>query len=65
MPKVNLNGGIEICLFPHEEKPYSFFHWIFIHGTVGIDDILVHEVAHAWQWHSIDILVGETVRIVC
>ena len=62
--KVKRNG-IEVCLLPCKEEPYSFFRWIFIHETDGIDDILVHEAAHARQWHSIDVLIGEAVRTLC
>ena len=66
--KVTRNG-IPICLLPYEEEPYSFFRWIFIPQTsgseTGIDDILVHEATHARQWHSLDILLGEAVCILC
>ena len=66
--KVTRNG-IPVCLLPHEEEPYSFFRWIFIPQTsgseTGIDDILVHEATHARQWHSLDILLGEAVCILC
>ena len=66
--KVTRNG-IPICLLPHEEEPYSFFRWIFIPqasgSEAGIDDILVHEATHARQWHSLDILLGEAVCILC
>lgn len=66
--KVTRNG-IPICLLPYEEEPYSFFRWIFIPqasgSEAGIDDILVHEATHARQWHSLDILLGEAVCILC
>ena len=66
--KVTRNG-IPVCLLPYEEEPYSFFRWIFIPqasgSEAGIDDILVHEVTHARQWHSLDILLGEAVCILC
>lgn len=66
--KVTRNG-IPVCLLPYEEEPYSFFRWIFIPqasgSEAGIDDILVHEATHARQWHSLDILLGEAVCILC
>ena len=49
--------------------PFSFFHWIFIHPDSHTKDelseILIHEQTHANQWHSIDVLVSESVCVFC
>ena len=61
--------GILIHWLSPEKGSFSFFRWIFIPqasgSEAGIDDILVHEATHARQWHSLDILLGEAVCILC
>ena len=57
-------------LFYHlkdEITPFSFFNWIFIHTETHTEkelkQILLHEQTHASQWHSLDILLVEMLRI--
>lgn len=58
-------------LFYHlkdEITPFSFFNWIFIHveshSEKELKQILLHEQTHVCQWHSLDILLIEVLRIV-
>ncbi|NLZ96293.1 MAG: M56 family peptidase, partial [Bacteroidales bacterium] len=47
--------------------PFSFFNWIFVnsesHNEKELKQILLHENTHARQWHSLDILLVEMLRI--
>lgn len=49
-------------------SPFSFFHWIFYNPTHHTNDewtqILAHERIHVQQWHSIDIVGAELLKIV-
>ncbi|MDD2474336.1 MAG: TonB family protein [Dysgonamonadaceae bacterium] len=50
-----------------EITPFSFFSWIFIHTDTHTEkelkQILLHEHTHVRQWHSLDILLAELLRI--
>lgn len=58
-----------IYLLKQESGPFSFFHWIFLHpdshSDEELDEILTHELTHARQYHSIDVIVSEWMCIVC
>ena len=62
-------GNTNVHLLKQASGPFSFFHWIFIHPTSHTEDelseILTHEQTHANQWHSIDVLVSESVCTFC
>lgn len=49
-------------------NPFSFFKWMFIPGAIKQSPdypiIREHEIAHIRQWHSLDILFLEVIRIV-
>jgi TonB family protein len=49
--------------------PFSFFRLIFLypgkHSVKETDEILTHELTHASQWHSIDILISEWMCMLC
>lgn len=64
-----LVDGITIHRLPQRESPFSFFRWIFVcpdaHSGEELHEILTHESAHARQWHSVDVLVGELACIAC
>ncbi len=67
--KIEINGTI-IHLLKNKSGPFSFFHWIFIHPHTLEDpeqtrEILTHELTHARQRHSIDVLLGELNCILC
>ena len=49
--------------------PFSFFNTIYLnpdsHNERELEEVLAHEKTHAQQWHSVDVLLGELLRIVC
>lgn len=62
-------NGVRVHRLPRPEGPFSFFRWIFIHpashSEEELDEILTHECTHVRQWHSLDVVIGELVCIVC
>ena len=58
----------EVYLFTNDEGPFSFFNWIFInperHKSDEIEEIMMHELTHCQQFHSIDIILAELFCIV-
>ncbi|WP_300694814.1 M56 family metallopeptidase [uncultured Bacteroides sp.] len=66
--KTRINGT-DVRLLKQADGPFSFFHWIFIypdnHTEEELNEILTHEQTHASQWHSVDVLISETVCIFC
>lgn len=67
-PKQLINGTT-IYVLPSQKEPYSFFGWIFAspesHTPPTLEEILVHEKTHVRQLHSIDVVLGEIVCILC
>lgn len=51
-----------------DEGPFSFFDWIFInperHKSDEIEEIMMHELTHCQQFHSIDIIFSELFCII-
>ena len=51
-----------------ELAPFSFFKWIFIepesHSDEKLKQILIHEQIHVQQWHSLDVMLMEIVRLL-
>lgn len=50
--------------------PFSFFKDIYINPNLysnknELQEILIHEKTHAKQWHSLDVLLGELLTIIC
>lgn len=47
--------------------PFSFFHWVILNPDLyeqdEFDQILAHERVHCRQWHSLDMLLAELLRI--
>ena len=64
-----LIGDTNVYLLRQAGGPFSFFHWIFIYPTSHTEDelseILTHEKTHANQWHSVDVLISETICVFC
>ena len=58
----------EVYLLTNDEGPFSFFNWIFInperHKSDEIEEIMMHELTHCQQLHSIDIIFAELFCIV-
>ncbi len=51
-----------------EMSPFSFFNYIFIYQKDGLtqeewEQIYIHESTHSKQWHSMDILFTEILKI--
>ncbi len=61
-------NGTKVYLLESDEGPFSFFNWIFInptkHNRQETDEIMMHELAHCRQLHSVDILFTELFAIV-
>lgn len=61
-------SGTTVYHLPAEITPFSFFGWIFInaetHSEEELKQIILHEQTHARQWHSVDILLAETLCIL-
>lgn len=62
-------GHITIRTLDDRTSPFSFFRSIFINPALHSDTelalILQHEQVHSRQVHSVDILLGEIIRIFC
>ena len=58
----------EVYLLIDDEGPFSFFDWIFInperHKSDEIEEIMMHELTHCQQFHSIDIIFSELFCII-
>ena len=58
----------EVYVLTNDEGPFSFFNWIFInperHKSDEIEEIMMHELTHCQQFHSIDIILAELFCIV-
>ena len=59
--------GYTIILLPESEAAFSFFKWIFLgdaHKENGRQAILFHERVHIRQWHSLDLMFMEFLKII-
>lgn len=58
----------EVYVLTNDEGPFSFFNWIFInperHKSDEIEEIMMHELTHCQQLHSIDIIFSELFCVV-
>ena len=66
--KVNYNGHT-LSLIEENVPPFTFFQSIFINKTDFKSgkfkkELIIHEIAHKHQWHSIDIVFIELLQIV-
>lgn len=64
--KVNYKGHT-LSLIEEKIPPFTFFQAIFINKEVYIkntikEELIIHEIAHKYQWHSIDILYIELLQ---
>lgn len=61
-------NGVDIYSMSEAKAPFSFMRSIFInkdaYTTAETAEIIRHEMVHATQWHSIDILFSELLCIV-
>lgn len=62
-------GNLHIIRTDRFNASFSFFHWIFIpEGYSEISDlehIKEHELVHARQLHSVDLIIAEIFHILC
>ncbi|MCD8177575.1 MAG: M56 family metallopeptidase [Tannerellaceae bacterium] len=67
--RVSYINGIKVYHLKEPAGPFSFFQWIFLHPETHSpdeqDEILTHELTHARQWHSIDVMISELICIIC
>lgn len=68
-PKVNYQGA-KLVLVPQEIRPYTFGQYIFVsakayEANLIEPELYTHELAHAHQWHTIDILLVELFQVLC
>lgn len=60
-------GTQNIYHLSEKMMPFSFFRWIFVntevHSEEELKQILMHEQIHVQQWHSLDILLAESLCI--
>ncbi|RNC87728.1 MAG: blaR1 peptidase M56 family protein [Winogradskyella sp.] len=60
-------GNVLIVNLMRSNAAFSFFNTVFLGEKISINEkstILNHELVHVKQWHSIDLLVFEIMRIV-
>ncbi|REA56699.1 peptidase M56 BlaR1 [Dyadobacter luteus] len=66
-PVFKTEKGISLISSPAATSPYSFFRWIVYspdkHSEQELQVILAHEITHARQLHSLDLLLSEIQRI--
>lgn len=62
------HGAFKFVTINEHISPFSFFRYIVfnpqLHSEKEIKMILAHEKVHAKQWHSIDILLANLIRII-
>lgn len=62
------DGKFKIVLLPDEYPTFSFFNFIFLNkknlSEQDTNDVILHEIVHVKQKHSIDIMFLEICRIV-
>jgi len=58
----------KIVFINRESSPFSFFNYIFIHkddyGSIGSNELLLHEITHAKQKHSSDLILLEIILVL-
>lgn len=61
--------GVRVVCLEEASNPFSFFGWIFVHLPHLKEDnrqeILMHELTHVRQGHSMDVVISELITIVC
>ncbi len=67
-PAEQLPAGCVLLRTSAAVVPFSFFHWVFVptafENQPEDKNMLMHELAHARAWHSVDVLLLEILCIV-
>ncbi|HEV7348774.1 M56 family metallopeptidase [Telluribacter sp.] len=67
--EVRIQQGLNLVLLPTETMPHSYLKYVFLtksdylNGTVE-QQVLDHEMAHVRQFHSLDVLLVELVKVL-
>ncbi len=64
-----VSGPVVMVLISENVVPHSFLYYIFLNKNDYLnkrieEQILIHEMAHVRQWHSVDILVAEILKVI-
>ncbi|NOQ24703.1 MAG: peptidoglycan DD-metalloendopeptidase family protein [Bacteroidales bacterium] len=58
----------KLVLLNNNSSPFSFFNYIFInkddYGSIGSNELLLHEITHARQKHSFDVILLELLLVL-
>ena len=62
--------GAQLVLLEEDILPYTFWKYIFVSKTAYLrkeiePELIDHELAHAHQFHSLDILIVEALQVIC
>ena len=61
--------GTEVIALQRDLAPFSFFGKIYmnpsLHNDIQTKEILAHELTHVRQLHSLDVILGEFLSILC
>jgi len=65
--KQKISGGYWLIRSPEPLAPFSFFHYIVMgrpeKNTPQHTQVFEHEKVHADQWHSLDVMLSEWIKI--
>ncbi len=53
----------KVYCIPEQKQPFSFFRFIFVSSAHPDSQILQHEMTHAKQFHTVDILLVQIIKI--
>jgi hypothetical protein len=66
--RIETLGDLTLVIHPGNYPPFSFFNRIFISkqqfSDETMDEIIEHEKAHVKQWHSMDLVIAEILKIL-
>ena len=65
--RITVQNDHKLIMLPGGNTSFSFFNIVFIHpalvNTTSCDQVIRHELAHARQFHSMDILILQFIKI--
>lgn len=58
----------KLVLLSNNSSPFSFFNYLFIskndYGSIGSNELLLHEIIHAREKHSFDVIILELLLVL-